>query len=787
MKTFRLLSAFLAVATTVIGNAAYSQLTQPSDIPGAIRLDNGLILRGMCGTTSSFAPNGQDQRLEMRRIEQQIRTYYVSTRTSDPVVPDNQVLPRHSFDVPQKRTNLKPMDYLIGQHRTAPFDNQGRSFLELFLAGDKTIRIDVGITKVNSQFVTVSSLSHRWEYWVSLSQIPDSVLYVGGEAPCILRSANGFEKGETRLNMIQMLLEGEKFIAARDLIADTQAEYPDLNPLCERLRVAWDDSFGQKVIDELNLMESTGKFASARRYARQWPEGQLAPVVEVRALQLTEKMDEANRRVAEIRQSLGKALAEIEDPDRHRRALSIWNTLKDRVTPGTLDRFDSYELFSLDDTLSAESRFALAATGWMLGAEAAFDDFIEADGLFEIRHLLTDYLQTDLDEVSLRNDLVGRIRKQEGFSIDRVAQLIRNLEPTGVVEVTGGQSQPEIVRFSADNEQVAAVVQLPSEYSTDRPYPMLIAVSRGGMTVEQTLEWWSLQANRHGYILVVPELYPAQEAVYHASADDHRRITGLIRSLKSNFHVADDRVFVAGHGIGGEAAMDIASAQPSMFAGVISLGGRGRRHIQWTAQNSTDLPWYIVVGSRQPDYFSRLDLLLRTLFKRNVRTRKYVDTVFVKYRERGFEAFGEEVPRLFQWMALQRRPWFGVELEATILRSTDSNWSWLELNEIPERFACLDPPNSYTTNPKQIPGKTPGRLSARITNNYVRLMNLPSSGFLKLSPELTEIDFEKPISVRTGTRARSVNYEPSVGDLLDDYYRFRDRLRLCYMKVPVRK
>lgn len=781
------LPAVIFLSVMLLGvTSAMAQLGPPTDVPGAVRLDNGLILRGVCGVTNTLAPSGHEQRLELRRIEQQIRTCYVSTRMSDPVVPDNQVLPRHSFDVPQKRTSLKPMEYLIGQHRTAPFDGFGRSFLDLFLAGGKSVRINVGITKVNSQFVTVSGLSHRWEYWVSISQIPDSVLYTP-VGPCVLRQAKGFDVGETRLNMIQMLLEGDKFLAARDLIADTQREFPDLAALCEQLQSAWDDSFGQKVIDELKLMESTGKYVSARRYARQWPEGQLAPVVEVRALQLTERLDENSRRVESIRQSLGKALAGFEDPDKHRRAMNIWNTLKSRITPSTLDRFDSYELFAQDDSLPSQSQFALAVTGWMLGADGAIDDFEEADGLFQIRHLIQDYLQSEQDEVTFRNDLIGQIRRQEGFSVDRVAQLIRYLPPVGPSASVAGQPQPTVIRLAGDDGSLPAVVQLPAEYSADRAYPVLLVLSRGGMTSEQTLQWWGTQANRHGYVLVAPELYPAAESIYHASADDHRKMAGLIRTVKSGLHVDDDRVFIAGHGIGGEAAMDLASSQPSLFAGVISLGGRGRRHIQWTAQNSTDLPWYVVVGGRQPGYFSRMDILLRNLFKRNVNTRRYVDSLFVRYRERGFESFAEELPQLFQWMALQQRPTFASQTEAVIVRSTDTNWSWLELYDIPDRFACLDAAGTYTTSPREVAGKSPGRLAAKITGNFVRLSSIPSAACLKLSPRLTDIDLDESISVRSGSRTKTVVYEPSVADLLDDYYRHRDRTRLCYMRVPLPK
>ena len=784
MKVYRLQSCLVVLLWLGIASAADAQPRRLKDLPGAVRLKNGLILNGLCGNASTIAPLQQDQGLELRRIEQQVRTYFVSTRQCGAVIPDNQVLPRLNFDIPQRRSGAKPMQYLIGLHNQTPFDVQGRSKIELTTAGGKQ-EISVGITAINSQFATVTGLSHRWEYWVSMSQLPGSILYAGNDQPCLLRMANGFSDGANQLNMAQMLLDAEKYIAARALIEDITTEFPDLKQQADRLIQDWNDAVGQRVVDELGVLMESGKHHAARKYARQWPEENLAAVVQVRANAINRQLEEDARRVKNITLSIGSTLKEIEDPNGYRDAKGVWDELNREINPNTLARFGPFELFSLDDSTRAESRLALAVTGWMLGAENAFDDFIEAVGLVKIRHLLVDYLLTTTEETAERIRIVESIRQQEGFSIERVAQLLEHLPSANPIGIENALT-PTVVEVDETTSSAGCLVQLPAEYSGLRRYPLLVAFPRGGQSASDTIDWWGTQADRNGYVLMVPQLYSETGPGYGASAAEHTLFVNLLRRIKAGVSVDDDRVFIAGHGVGGEAAMDLASAQPSLFAGVVSLGGRGRRNIQWAAHNSMTMPWYIVIGTLQPNYYTRMEMLLRKLFKRSPVTREYPNVLYTRYRERGFESFAEEVPRLFEWMALHRRQ-VPKQIEATIMRSTDTDWSWLSLDQIPQRFACLDSPTNYDARPTDTPGTTPGKLSARITGNFIRLASLPTGGYIRLSPQLPDIDLQKPITMRIGSRSESIDFEPSVRDLLSDFYLHRDRSRFCYMKVPFQK
>lgn len=786
--------AIVAFACLVLQPSVFGQ-RPGEEIPGAVRMNNGLILKGICGRTDTISPLWENQRLELRVIEQRVRAYYISTRQSESVSPDNQVVPRLEFKIPQRRISNLPMQYQIGAHYRPPFDAAGRSYLEMRLPTGESKKLELGIKAVNSKFVTVQGLTHPfmvvdnqslpWEYWIDISQIPDTTLYAAGGQPCLLRLAKGFSDGDTQLNMAQMLLDAEKFVAAQSLIADIRASFPDLADNCNRLEATWNDSFGQRVVDELKLLRDTGKYVAAKKYARLWPDGKLDPAVKVRANLLQKQLEEDDRRVEGLQQSISGVLADIKDDEIRREAMRMWSLVDQKMSPDNLDRFGSFELFA--DKTPAESRFALAMTGWLLGGNDSFDNFVEAAGLFQIRELLISYLQTEPDQLAERNSLVAQIRQQEGFSVDRVATILKSLPPVESWAQDPDDVTPSVREIDETPDTIGGMFQLPSEYSSGRKYPTLIAAPREGVSVQDTIAWWSIIANRKGYVLLVPELLSGPNFEYGASAVEHLRFRKLLQKLKAQVSIDDDRVFIAGHGVGGEAAMDLATSQPDLFAGVISLGGRGRLHIQWTAHNSMSLPWYIVVGTRQPSYYPRMESLMRKLFRRDAETKRHSDVLFARYRERGFEPFAEELPTLFDWMELHKRELNPVAVDATILRSTDTNWWWLQLQEVPQRFTCLEAPSTFDTRPTDIAGKVPGNVSARLGENLIRIASIPADGFIRLSPDLPGIDLNQPISLRIGTKSQKLDYEPSVRDMLEDFYENRDRSRLCYMKIPIEK
>ena len=172
--------------------------------------------------------------------------------------------------------------------------------------------------------------------------------------------------------------------------------------------------------------------------------------------------------------------------------------------------------------------------------------------------------------------------------------------------------------------------------------------------------------------------------------------------------------------------------------------------------------------------------MLRKLLQRSIDSREYCDALLVRYPERGFESYPEEQQNIYRWMALQKRTAFPADIDATLIRSTDTDWSWITLDGVPSRFCSMDDANTPDSRPV-----AQTKVSGTIGRNLIRITSLPESGFIRISPEMPELDLESPFTVRIGSGSEKYEFEPSVRDLLDDFRVYRDRMRLCYMRIPI--
>ena len=776
------------VRTLVLFAVLTPGLAQSPDetIPGTVELKNGMVFSGLCSDGQSlYSLNQPDDRIDLKKIDQGYRRIFVAARRAGLVIPDNSAVPSQTYRIRQKVTRQSPLNYTVGLHEKKPFGPDGRSEVVLNIGEGKELTIDIGIVTLDSRFAKIQGLTHRWSYGIATSSIPDDVFYPGGGQPGIVNMIEGFEDGDTRLNLVQMLLAGRRFAAAQKLLNDTRAEFPELSRRCERLDAAWSDAVAERLLVELTRLQDTGRVETARAYASKWPDQGLEAVVRVRARQFVNEIEERRRRVTAIINSLDLILGQIENTETHRLASRLCARMKQVVSVNTLDRFEAFELLSQDNDVPPESRIALAVTGWILGGENAIDEFQTALGLFDARFLVQDFLRSEEGESEERFAILEQLRGLEGYSAGNIAQLIRNLPTENLFRIQGPPQVPLQFQISALHAGTRCVAQVPQEYSPNRRYPLLIAFPRGGATAEVTLRWWSRMAAAAGYIVVVPEVLAPGTLTYDASALQHQQLLDLIPALKQGLSVDDDRVFLAGHGLGAEIAMDFGASHPDLFAGVVSIAGLGRKHLLWTVDNSPSLGWYMVAGTRQAHYSSRLLPFLRKMFmaKRSIGRIDYCNAMLSQFPERGFESYAEELDDIFKWMDLQQRGPMPRHIDVTTLRSTDVSWWWLQMRSIDDRFTTMDGINEVDDIPE-----TRGRIEVDAgPNNYIRIDKLPGKAIVRLSPEIPELDLEKQIRIRRGSRTQRVSYEPSVRDMLEDFRERRDRGHLCYMKVVVER
>ena len=743
--------------------------------PGTTRFKNGLVLSGMCSKESLLNPDAPGPELELRMVDQRARQIFASNRQTDVPVVDQTQWPVLTFTIPQKSVSHDALPQ--GFPQMGPFDANGVADGIIRLPNGEEEKISVGIVSVNEVYAEVRSLTHRWNYAISFDAIPGDTLV------SMLQQVPEFQTNAyRRLELIRMLIKGKRIVEAEQILQTMKAAFPALIAPQTEYQQLIREELARLIATNLEKRSMAGQHRTAAEYARRYPQENLTPETLVRVGQLVKRYDDIDRRIASIRLALPELAGSLDDAALRAQAQQAARNVVDHLDADTIDRCAAYELIADAADLPPANKLAMAMSGWLMGAEYSIQNLPEALSLLEGRLLVTDFLTTDSEEVDERRTLVDRLIKLEGMSANRVAAIVRNA-PSPLPISVAIDTQGAIGRFviPATRDSAGAIGFVPPEYHESRQYPLVIGFPGEFSTPEVYLAWWQSQAEQSGTIIVVPQLSADGSIEYGASAAEHTRFLNVLRKLKLGLRIDDDRVFIAGHGIGGEIAMDMATSHPDLFAGVISICGRGRKHLQWTVGNAVNVPWYVVVADSQSGWYERGGILLTKLMKRFDESGQFCDAMIVKYLNRGPEPYFEEADDVFAWMAVHRRDRFPEKIYADILRSTDLNWSWVQLESVPAQFTKLDAPSQPNDD-----GYRPARLKARRTSKYFAVEAAPGKACsVLLSPEIPDFDIQQPYLISMGSKRVTVNYDPDIRVLLEQVRLTGDRSRLWFMKIDL--
>src|SRR4029077_9295624 len=155
-------------------------------------------------------------------------------------------------------------------------------------------------------------------------------------------------------------------------------------------------------------------------------------------------------------------------------------------------------------------------------------------------------------------------------------------------------------------------------------------------------------------------------------ADSHQIVLSSLFDARRRFSIDSDRVFLAGHSMGADAAWDIGFSHPHLFAGLISISGAVDRHPKFCMENGRTLPLFAVAGELDRDLFARNAPQFMKMMQQNF------DFIYNEYKGSGPESFYSEIHTLFDWMELLRRPPPPKEVTARTLRDSDNHFYWLE-------------------------------------------------------------------------------------------------------------
>ncbi|MGH9940463.1 MAG: prolyl oligopeptidase family serine peptidase, partial [Blastocatellia bacterium] len=143
---------------------------------------------------------------------------------------------------------------------------------------------------------------------------------------------------------------------------------------------------------------------------------------------------------------------------------------------------------------------------------------------------------------------------------------------------------------------------IPTNYDVKKKWPMIVALHGMGGDENSFFAGYDKGAIRRiaeerGYIIVCPKgRGPA--SMYLASAE--RDVIDVIKEMKREFSIDDDRVYLMGHSMGGYGSWSIAVNNPDLFAAIGPISGGGTLLVRPRLKAITHIPWIVVHGDKDP-------------------------------------------------------------------------------------------------------------------------------------------------------------------------------------------
>ena len=186
--------------------------------------------------------------------------------------------------------------------------------------------------------------------------------------------------------------------------------------------------------------------------------------------------------------------------------------------------------------------------------------------------------------------------------------------------------------------------------------------------------------------------------------------------------------------------------------------------------------WYVVSGQRDRDTVSENMRDLNRYF------RKGADITYCEYKERGYEPYTEELPRLMDWAETVRRKPIQEykEFEAHTLRAFDNHFHWVQAGTLPEKLFQPIVWEDRQKNIQEMP------ITGKITPGGTVYVTHPGKTCtVWFSPQM--IDFEERVRVHvSGTEKFNGFLKPSVEALLEELRTRADRKRLFWTRLDLK-
>lgn len=757
-------------------------LVAPLVDAGQVRLSNGTVIEGtpvdipgLSQATARANNTGPVPQTPIYMIDDGMRRYFVSRqkvpRDPDAIIVEAELSSLVTYDMPPPilgRQTHTPAS--VGEFsEVGPFDEHGRRYVTLRTANG-TAEILQSIVEIRPDYVTIKSTTHDWTYGVSTSTIPSDTL-----REVIVSTINQADPDE-RMALVYFYIQAEMYAEARQELDAISTEFSDLRPRALEALEMLNEANAERGLNEIQRRRTAGQHQLAYYVGSQYPEDGVPPDLYRQAREIVTEYDTALEQHESVLMLLDQLQAQV-SPEYADRLPPMRDVVVEELYVENINRLEPFLRIAEDESLPVDERLALAYSGWLLGAANAITSMPETITLWDARFLAVEYLRQN-DNPIRREAIVEELSTLEGFDHELLVTMIPQL-PLAIEAppLTPGMPTPIDVLDMRQETVAQYMAMVPPEYSTQHTYPLLVVLRSEGRTPEQMVKFWGGTAEepgyaqRFGYVVISPEYASPQEGSYAYGPAAHQAVIESIQDARKRFRIDSNRVFLAGHGMGGTACFDLGLSHPDLFAGVIPINGFCEKLCKPYADNAPSLAWYVVNGERYGGGIERNAEVINDMLRGGQ------DLIYCEYKERGFESYAEELPRIFDWMARFRRDPWQKEVEVRIARASDNTFYWSHAGGFAaDRFPTIDWDAAR-------PRMTVLDYSARITPGNTVYVNHPGTQTtVWLAPEI--IDFEQSVRVEANRREIFEGMlEPSMEATLEDLRIRGDREMLFHVRI----
>ncbi|MEQ8855157.1 hypothetical protein [Gimesia sp.] len=730
------------------------------DIVPILGLTDALASRLEYGDTEVAIPKRKLEGYPIIMVDDGVVRYFVSRREMQRLNNDQDLSRYETFELPQRVTGRGQMLKVVGNYEdVTDFDEFGRRKVTL-RTSKGLMPLLQGVTEITPHYLKITGLKQQWNLGMRTTSVKEEILDA-----MLKKNIDPLEPND-RIAIARFYIQAGLYLPAGKEFDYIEQNFPEYKEKIAGFVTELRTLHGQQLLNELEQRRKAGQHQLAQTAIAKFPTNNVDQSILRQIREVESDYAKRSERIEKALFRLGELEAEIEEVKNKSLLQACRREVMSQLNYESIDRLGAFLNLESDDSLSSREKLALAYSGWIVGAANVVTDLDTALNLWTARAHVLEYLRNEDEQLDV--NMIETLSKLEGVSTAVVKQMIPLLPPILDAPIRNTETAfPIQVTDPGAELPVSYTVLLPLEYNPHHTYPMIVALPTAGAKPEMELHWWGKykdgpgQSQRRGYIVIAPDYLQEGRDRYTDNATAHYAVIQSIRDARKRFNVDSDRVFLAGHGTGADAAFDIGMSHPGLFAGVIPIAGKSSAFNLHYWQNASDLAWYIVGGELDRDTLEHNSLLVNRMMRNGH------DVIYAEYKGRGYEHYYEEIHRLFDWMELHQRVKYPKEIEAKILRPLDNRYYWVRTDKFP-RHIMQGP--EYVGN---------GRIRARPVTlgvsiklgNVIYVKSGGKSYSLWLNPEL--VDFDKRLEVHVDNKTQFNDFlRPDMKAMLDD---FRDR------------